>query len=95
MDPDQRLLLCDGPALTKRGYDPAAMVGRPLADVAPANAYADLEPNYRAALRGEHRSFEHQSSDGTGWYWTHIAPLIDDGEIVGAVAIFAGRDRTA
>ena len=69
------------------------MVGRPLADVAPANAYADLEPNYRAALSGEHRSFEHQSSDGTGWYWTHIAPLIDDGEIVGAVAI--SQDVTA
>jgi len=93
VDHDLRLLLCDGPALVKHGYDPAAMIGRPLADVAPAKAYAELEGNYRAALSGEHRSFEHQSSDGTGWYWTHIAPLVDDGEIVGAVAI--SQDVTA
>ena len=62
-------------------------MGRPLADVAPAHSYAELEPHYRAALAGEPRSFEHRSSDGTGWYLTHIAPLTEGDEVVGAVAI--------
>jgi len=87
VDHDLNLLLCDGPALATHGYDPEKMVGRPLADVAPAPAYAELAPHYRAALAGELRSFEHSSSDGERWYWTHIAPLKDGGEIVGAVAV--------
>ena len=87
VDTDLRLLLADGPALRRHGYDPAALSGRPLADVAPAPAYAELEPCYRAALAGEPQALEHSSSDGSGWYLTHIAPLVEGGEIVGAVAI--------
>ena len=49
VDRDLRLLLCDGPALATHGYDPTSLVGRPLADVAPVSAYAELEPHY---LRG-------------------------------------------
>ena len=64
VDRDMRLLLCDGPALATHGYDAASLVGRPLADVAPANAYADLEPLYRAALEGELPRLEHHSTDG-------------------------------
>ena len=55
--------------------------------MAPAHSYAELEPHYRAALAGELRTFEHRSSDGERWYWTHIAPLTEGDEIVGAVAI--------
>lgn len=87
VDRDLRLLLSDGPALRRHGYDPAAMVGRQLADVVPAHSYAELEPHYRAALTGETRTFEHRSSDGKRWYWTHIAPLTEGEETVGAVAI--------
>ncbi len=50
VDTDLRLLLADGPALRRHGYDPAALTGRRLADVAPAHSYAELEPRYRAAL---------------------------------------------
>ena len=84
---DLRLLLADGPALRRHGYDPATLAGRPLADVAPAHSYAELEPHYRAALAGEPQTFEHSSSDATAWYLTHIAPLTEGEEIVGAVAI--------
>ncbi|HYI37859.1 MAG TPA: diguanylate cyclase [Thermoleophilaceae bacterium] len=87
VDHDLRLLLCDGPALSTHGYDPSKLVGRPLADVAPVSAYAELEPHYLAALQGDYRSFEQRSTDGERWYWTHIAPLMDGDEIVGAVAI--------
>lgn len=87
VDRDLRLLLCDGPALATHGYDPAALAGRPLEAVAPASAYAELEPLYRAALEGESSSLEHVSTDGSRWYWTHIAPLREGDQIIGAVAV--------
>jgi diguanylate cyclase (GGDEF)-like protein/PAS domain S-box-containing protein len=87
VDMDMRLLLADGPALRRHGYDSADLTGRRLADVAPAHSYAELEPRYRAALGGQTQTFEHSSSDLTAWYLTHIAPLTEGEEIVGAVAI--------
>lgn len=88
VDRDLRLILAEGQALARHGYESAALYGRLLEDVIQSpESYAELEPEYRAALEGRPRSLEHSSSDGSKWYWTQIAPLEEDGEVVGAVAV--------
>jgi diguanylate cyclase (GGDEF)-like protein/PAS domain S-box-containing protein len=86
-DRDLQILLAEGQALTRHGFDPAAMVGRPLADVVPAAGYEQLEPVYLAALAGEAGSLEYRSSDGTRWYHVDVAPLSAEGEPVGGIVI--------
>ena len=52
-----------------------------------------LAPQYRAALAGETRSFDHEASDGTATYWVQIVPLRDDlGHVIGGMAL--SRDIT-
>ena len=59
----------------------------------PRAAYERLEPEYRAALAGELRSFDYLTSDGTATYWVQIAPLRDDlGHVIGGMAL--SRDIT-
>lgn len=87
IDRDLRLLLCEGQALTIHGYDPDLLRGQLLEDTLPAADFATVEPHYRAALRGEARTFEHRAGKGSTCYLTHIAPLREDGRIVGAVAV--------
>ena len=88
LDPDLRILLAEGQALVVGGYDPERLIGRDLADVVPAATFKKLEPEYRAALRGENRAVEHFSNDGQRRYLINTAPLRDDeGEIIGLVAV--------
>ena len=93
VDCDLRLLLCEGQAVARHSYDTNQLVGRLLEDVLPAEAFQQLEPEYRAALGGQERSFEYCSHDGEAWYVTAIAPLREDDRVVGAVAV--SQDITA
>ena len=92
-DHDLRLLLSEGERMRAHGYDPDAMEGRLLRDVVPEAAFERLAPQYRAALAGETRSFDHEASDGTASYWVQIVPLRDDlGHVIGGMAL--SRDIT-
>jgi PAS domain S-box-containing protein len=93
-DHELRLLLSEGERMRAHGYEPTALDGRLLSEVLPPEGFARLEPEYRAALAGEARSFDIDSSDGSATYWVQIAPLRDDlGRIIGGMAV--SRDITA
>jgi PAS domain S-box-containing protein len=92
-DHDLRLLVAEGDRMRAHGYDPEALEGRLLEDIVPPAAFARLAPEYCAALSGETRSFDMESSDGTASYWVQIVPLRDDlGHIMGGMAL--SRDVT-
>jgi PAS domain S-box-containing protein len=93
IDPELRILLSEGDRMRAHGYDPAQLDGRLLEEVLPADAFARLAPEYRAALAGERRSFDWDTSDGSATYWVQIAPLRDEvGRVIGAMAL--SRDIT-
>ena len=69
-------------------YEPQALEGRLLAEVLPTEAFERLAPAYRAALSGETRSFDLDSSDGRSTYWVQMGPLRDvGGHVIGGMAI--------
>jgi PAS domain S-box-containing protein len=87
-DVDLRVLHVEGPAFDRHGYHVADWPGRPLSDVLPAGVMTDLEPRYRAALSGEHQSFDYWSHDGRNAYWAQITPVRDgDGVVTSVVAV--------
>jgi len=91
-DHELRLLLVEGERHGAHGVDPAAMEGRLLGEVLEGEELARLEPEYRAALAGEPRSFDLDLPDGVA-YWVQVVPLRDDlGHIIGGMAL--SRDIT-
>jgi PAS domain S-box-containing protein len=87
-DADLRVLHVEGPAFDRHGYQPADWPGRSLSDVLPARLMSELEPRYRAALAGEHQSFDYWSQDGRNAYWAQITPVRDgDGALTSVVAV--------
>jgi PAS domain-containing protein len=59
-----------------------------LSEVLPARLMSGLEPRYRAALAGEHRSFDYRSHDGRNGYWAQITPVRGgDGAVTSVVAV--------
>jgi diguanylate cyclase (GGDEF)-like protein/PAS domain S-box-containing protein len=91
-DPELRYVLAGGGALAAHGYDPAQLEGRHLSEFMSGQAYERLVKHYQAALKGEHRRFEHRSGDGAKLYDIDVAPIERDGAIVGGLAI--SRDIT-
>jgi PAS domain S-box-containing protein len=86
-DHDLRLVLVEGDRHRAHGYEPAAMEGRLLSEVLAEPMLGRLEPEYRAALAGEARTFDLDLPDGMA-YWVQIVPLRDDsGHIFGGMAL--------
>ena len=85
---------CSRPAARWRrtAIEPDQLEGRLLSEVTQGATYERLAGNYRAALAGERRRFEHRSADGTRVYDFDVAPVERDGEIVGGLAVL--RDIT-
>jgi diguanylate cyclase (GGDEF)-like protein/PAS domain S-box-containing protein len=63
-DPDLRVLVAVGEALTNHGVRERDVEGRSLREVMDADTYRELEELYSAALRGERRQVEHVSPGG-------------------------------
>jgi PAS domain S-box-containing protein len=86
-DHDLRLLLVEGQRHRAHGYEPEAMEGKLLHEVLAGPQLARLEPEYRAALAGEARSFDLDLPDGVA-YWVQIVPLRDPGgHVIGGMAL--------
>jgi PAS domain S-box-containing protein len=87
-DVDLRVLHVEGTAFDRHGYQPADWPGQLLSEVLPPGLMSELEPRYRAALAGEHQSFDYWSHDGTSAYWAQITPVRGgDGELTSVVAV--------
>ena len=87
-DPDLRILQADGAAIDAHGYQGKYWPGRLLTDVLPAELNTMLEPHFRAAVAGEHQSFDYRSHDGTRAYWAQITPIVaQEGTVTHIVAV--------
>src|SRR3954451_1779953 len=91
-DRELRCHLATGQALDRHGWNGEEMEARSIATVLPPDIAAEFEPHYRAALEGRAIHVDHASFDGTAVYRSEIAPLRQDGEIVGGIAV--SRDVT-
>jgi diguanylate cyclase (GGDEF)-like protein/PAS domain S-box-containing protein len=91
-DRELRCIRIRGGAVEAHGYRAEAIEGRLLADFVGASEFERLAPHYRAALDGELRRFEHRPADGSRVYDIDVAPIEEDGEIVGGLSV--GRDIT-
>jgi diguanylate cyclase (GGDEF)-like protein/PAS domain S-box-containing protein len=79
LDRDLRVRLMSGPAWAEMGIDPAAIVGRPLAETTPAATFAVVLPHYRAVLTGEERAFA-LSMRGDRAHWLTARPIRASGD---------------
>jgi len=85
-DHDLRYLLAEGQALARHGFDAAAMVGRTLWEVVPAEHVPVLADSYRAALAGELRTQEFTRDEHT--YRTRFVPVYAlDGQVIAGMAV--------
>jgi diguanylate cyclase (GGDEF)-like protein/PAS domain S-box-containing protein len=82
-----RFRMAYGEALSFNGWTKEDLDGRTPAEVLPPAHLALLEPLFRGALAGHRSSVEVPSLDGTRTLWTRIAPLEEDGAVIGGVAI--------
>ena len=77
-DPELRIVVAEGAQLTRRGLDPEAYAGIPLAETMPAEQYARMAAYYRAALAGEPQTFDVDTPDGEVSYRVQAVPLHDE-----------------
>ena len=85
-DEDLRCLIAGGELYDVYDISPAEMVGKSLSDVSTAEQLEILEPNYRAALDGERRTFEAEYGGRTLQFWT-LPVTDDDGDVVAGMAM--------
>ena len=92
-DHELRMLMVEGELHRRHGLDTGAMEGRLLREAIQEPMLSRLEPEYRAALAGEERSFDLELPSGIA-FWIQIVPLRDaGGHIIGGMAL--SRDVTA
>ena len=82
---------CDSPAAPNAdfgGHTPAEVEGKFLLGHIPQAQREPLLIHFRAALRGEQRSFEYHSSESGRDYWVRIVPLADaKGTVTGGLSV--------
>jgi len=76
VDEDLRYTMVGGSPLRSADATASELMGTPLREALPPELESLLLPEYRAALRGEHRSFEASVADG--YYRFCIVPVRDD-----------------
>ena len=101
IDTDRRVVVMRGAVYERHGHDTSNAVGRDLRDVIPAAAWARLGEHWNAALAGESRTLDDESTDAKGDYWLHFAPVRPQAEPVGAMMVaqditdrVRGREQT-
>ena len=92
VDTLMRYRLVLGAAPRAHGYDPDDLVGRAVADVLPPAVFTRIGPNFTRALAGETVVETAPSADGTAIYESTYSPALENGRIVGALALV--RDVT-
>ncbi len=88
-DHDLRIQFAGGPALARSGDGATEGIeGLTLLEVMPQVHEQAMTTHYRAALRGEQRSFEYQSMSNGRNFWVRVVPMEGSGgEIVGGLSV--------
>ncbi len=87
-DHDLRVRFAAGPALDLAGRPAVEVEGELLLDHIPQVQREPLLTHYRAALRGEQRTFEYRSPASGREYTVRIVPLSDDkGRVTGGLSV--------
>jgi PAS domain S-box-containing protein len=86
-DAELRILHTVGDVFEAHGDQPDARAGTRVDQILPADAWTQLEPHYRAALRGEPRSLEYRTPDGAAAYLVQISPRTDQGTVQSVVTV--------
>ncbi len=98
-DRELRFRFAAGPALKQSGWHSPNVKGKKLGELFPATEADALAVHYRAALRGETRSFEYRSIHTGRDFWVRIAPLREvEGEVKEGLAVtidVTDRERSA
>lgn len=89
-DTDLRFTLIQGSVLHEIGLDRPALIGMRAEEYLVGEAGETILRHIRSALNGNAESFE--AGWGDRWYAAHVAPLRDDGTIIGVVGV--GLDIT-
>jgi PAS domain S-box-containing protein len=85
VDVKMRILLVDGDAHEHLVRDETLM--HPICDVIPTRAWNTLRPRFQAALKGEAQSFEYLAASDRSTHWIRLAPISDDGVLVGVLVL--------
>ncbi len=87
-DHDLRVRFAGGAAADFGGHTPSEVEGKFLLGHIPQAQREPLLIHFRAALRGEQRSFEYHSNESGRDYWVRIVPLADSkGEVTGGLSV--------
>ena len=98
-DRELRFKYVAGPALRQSGWHSADAQGKKLDQVFAATEADALAVHYRAALRGEMRSFEYRSIQSGRDFWVRIVPFTEEeGRVTEGMAVtidVTDRERSA
>jgi diguanylate cyclase (GGDEF)-like protein/PAS domain S-box-containing protein len=87
-DDELKIRFAAGPALKTMGSVPEEIEGKFLLGMVPQAQRDALITHYRAALRGESRSFEFRSLQTGRDYWVRVVPLTNQaGGLIGGVSV--------
>ncbi len=87
-DRDLRVRFAAGPVVRQVGWQPLAVEGKSLLELFPPAHAQALETNFRAALRGETRSFEYHPPLSGQDYWMRVVPITDErGTVVRGMSV--------
>lgn len=97
-DHDLRVRFAAGSSADFAGRTPDEIEGKFVLGNVPQAQREALLIHFRAALRGEQRSFEYHSSQSGRDYWVRTVPLVDDkGSVTGGLSVavdLSDRSRT-
>lgn len=85
LDAELRILAAHGNAFESGGR--TGLVGRHVRDVIPGDGWSVLAPRYQAALAGRAQSFTYDAVSQPTTHRLRIAPIHDDGEVVGLMML--------
>ena len=87
-DHDLRIQFAGGPALGQAEAMPEKLEGLSLVELMPQAHEEAMTTHYRAALRGEQRSFEYHSLRSGRDYWVRVVPMTGPrGEVVAGMSV--------
>jgi PAS domain S-box-containing protein len=85
-DTELRILSLEGGGIDRLTLPASEVIGKRLDEVASPERIGEIEPHFRAALRGEDSQFDFEFVNGATW-WIQVIPMVDElGQIRGGMS---------